>query len=261
MKTRLTAIVGALSLAAALSLTVTGSAFAAGTTDQGPAGTGACASLKAATTVTASPSKDGALLLQAIKSFGNCEINRRFATLTDLSNRVSASKVLTSGDASALKTIIDNTTAGLTSLKTQLDGETTIAAARQDVVNIAVQYRVYLLVVPQVHLTNASDGVLAAQTKFADINTALSNAIAAAKAAGKDTTTAQQDLDAMNASVTAAVNLAQPLPAALLALTPAQYNAGPGATTVKNARAALLQARDDLMAAVNSAEACRNALK
>jgi len=116
-------------------------------------------------------------------------------------------------------------------------------------------------VVPQVNLVNGADGVLAAQTKFADINTKLTAAIAKAKAAGKETTAAQADLNAMNASVTAAAGLASPVPAALLPLTPAQYNGGTAGPIIKNARTALGQARDDLKSAVASAKACRDALK
>jgi hypothetical protein len=103
--------------------------------------------------------------------------------------------------------------------------------------------------------------VLAAQAKFATINTNLTARIGAAKAKGKDVTAAQADLNAMNTSVTAAVGLATPLPAALLPLTPAQYNGGTAGPILTNARTALSQARDDLKSAIASAKACRDALK
>ena len=105
------------------------------------------------------------------------------------------------------------------------------------------------------------DAVVAAQTRFATVNTNLVARIAAAKAAGKDTTAAQADLDAMNKSVTAAVCLASPLPATLLPLTPAQYNGGTAGPVLASARTALGQARDDLKSALASAKACRDALK
>ena len=89
------------------------------------------------------------------------------------------------------------------------------------------------------------------------MNTNLAARIAAAKAAGKDTTAAQADLDAMNASVTAAVGLASPLPAALLPLTPAEYNGGTAGPILASARAALGTARDDLKTALADAQACR----
>ena len=63
----------------------------------------------------------------------------------------------------------------------------------------------------------------------------------------------------MNAAVTAGRRLAGPLPAALLPLTPAQYNAGTAGPVLKNARAALVQARGLLQSARQDAVACRDA--
>ena len=61
--------------------------------------------------------------------------------------------------------------------------------------------------------------------------------------------------------MTQAVDLASPLPAALLPLTPAEYNAGTAGPVLANARSALVQARDQLKSAVADAKACRDALK
>ncbi len=177
------------------------------------------------------------------------------------SSKISASKVMTSSDAAALQSEISSTRSGLTSLKATIDAETSIPALKLDIVKIATQFRVYLLVVPQVNLVNAADAVAVAQTKFATVNTTLQARIDAENAAGKNTAAAQADLDAMNASVTAAANLASPLPAALLPLTPAEYNGGTAGPILTNARTALGQARDDLKSALADAKACRDALK
>jgi hypothetical protein len=250
MKPRLIALIAGLGLAGSLLVVSTG-AVTAVTAPAGPAGKGVCATqATAAKTAT----------VASLRAFGDCEINRRFTTLTDLSARITASKVMTSAHAATLQGEISSTRAGLTSLKASIDSETVLATLRADIVKIAVDYRVYLLVVPQVNLVNASDGVVAAQTKFADVNTKLAARIAAAKAAGKDTTVAQADLDAMNAAVTKAVGFASPLPAALLPLTPAQYNGGTAGPILSNARSALVQARDQLKVAVAKAAACRAAL-
>lgn len=253
MKSRLIALITGLGLAGSLLVVSTG-AVAAVTTAAGPAGKGVCATQAAAARGTS-------ITVAALRLFGDCEINRRFTTLTDLSARITASKVMTSAHAATLQGEISSTRAGLTSLKATIDAETSIPALKADIVKIAADYRVYLLVAPQVNLVNGADGVVAAGSKFGDINTKLAARIAAAKAAGKDTTKAQADLDAMNAAVTKAVGLATPLPAALLPLTPAQYNGGTAGPVLANARAALVQARDQLKAAVADAAACRNDLK
>jgi hypothetical protein len=252
VKTRIPALLAGLALGGALLLSTVGVA-AAVTPPVGPAGKGVCATQAVAM-------KTGATV-EAARAFGDCEIGRRVATLDALSAKVSASKVLTSADAAALQSEIASTKTGLTSLKASLDSETSLPALKVDIAKIAADYRVYVLVVPQVNLVSAADGVVAAQTRFADMNTKLAARIAAAKAAGKNTTAAQTALDAMNAAVAKAVDLAQPLPAKLLPLTPAQYNSGTAGPIVISARAALGQARDQLKVAMASAKACRDALK
>ncbi|MGD0018130.1 MAG: hypothetical protein ABSD62_02655 [Candidatus Limnocylindrales bacterium] len=219
----------------------------------GPAGKGIC--VVQATAVKAGVS------IETLRAFGDCEVARRYTTLDKLSGRISSSKVLTSSDAAALSSEVASTKSGLVSLKAQIDAESSLDALKAEVRRIATDFRVYLLVVPQVNLVNGADAVQAAKAKFDDVSTKLTARIAAAKAAGKDTTAAQADLDAMNAAVAQAVGLAKPLPGALLPLTPAQYNAGTAGPVLKNSRAALVQARGLLQSARKDAQACRDALK
>ena len=251
MKSRLTAIVAGLALGGSMLFASAGMVTAA-TPLAGPSGRGVCA--MEATAARANST------VASLRAWGNCEINRRFVTLTSLSAKIAASKVMASSDAAALQGEISSTRSGLTSLKATIDSETGPLALKADIVRIATEYRVYLLVVPQVNLVNAADGVLAAQSKFADVNTRLAARIAAANAAGKDTAAAQVDLDAMNAAVTKAAGLAAPLPAALLPLTPAEYNGGTAGPILTNARTALGQSRDLLKSAIADAQACRAAL-
>jgi hypothetical protein len=251
MKSRITALIAGLALGSSLLFASAGIATAA-SPFAGLSGTGVCAAEFAA---LKTPS------IAALRAFGDCEINRRFATLSDLSARIAASKVMTGSHAAALQAGITSTRSGLTDLKSTIDAETSIPALQLDIANIAANYRVYLLVVPQANLINAADGVLSAQTRFATVNANLAARIAAARADGKDTTAAQADLDAMNASVAAAVGLADPLAAQLLPLTPAQYDSGSGRPILTAARTALGHARDDLRSAIASARACRDALE
>jgi hypothetical protein len=219
----------------------------------GPAGKGACATQAAAV-------KAGATF-ETLRAFGDCEIARRFTALDQLASRISSSKVLTSSDASVLSSEVASTRSGLAALKTQIDAETSLDSLKTDVRKIATDFRVYVLVAPKVRLVSAADGVVAAKARFDEISTRLTARIAAARAAGKDTTAAQTALDAMNAAVAQAVGIASPLPAALLPLTPSQYNAGTAGPVINTSRAALVQARGLLQAARKDAQACRDALK
>lgn len=253
MKTRIPTFLVGLAIAGTLAFaSVATTTATAPIIPGGPAGRGVCATQFAAVKPP--------VTVEALRAFGDCEIQRRFTTLDALSARVSGSKVLTSSDSAALSGEIGATRTGLTSLKATIDAETSIPALKNDVAMIAKSFRVYLLVAPQVHLVSGADGVIASQASFAKVDTNLAARIAAAKAAGKDTTAAQADLDAMNAAVTKAAGLATPLPATLLPLTPAQYNAGTAGPILTSARTALAQARDLLKSAVQDAKACRAAL-
>src|ERR1035437_8474011 len=116
MKLRIPALVGAVALGSSLLFASIGSVGAVTTT--GPSGKGVCAVEQAAVKAGASVEK--------LQAFGNCEINRRFATLTALSAKITSSKVITSAHAATLQSEIGSTRAGLTALKATIDGETSI---------------------------------------------------------------------------------------------------------------------------------------
>src|ERR1035437_5183148 len=137
MKSRLTALVASLVVGGSL-VVVSAGIVSAVTPATGPAGKGVCATEAAAMRAGAT--------VATIRAFGDCEISRRFTTLTDLSAKITASKVMTSSDASALQSEIGSTRSGLTSLKTTIDAETDVTALKADVVKIATDSRVFLLV-------------------------------------------------------------------------------------------------------------------
>ena len=254
MKTRITTIFAGLAVAALLVVSSAAVASAAApVVAGGPAGTGVCAKESAAIKAGVS--------IDTLRAFGDCEITRRLTTLDAAATKISASKALTSSDAAALSAEVAWTKSGLTALKAKIDAETSPVALRAEIRQVVTDYRVYLLVVPKVNLVNGADAVQVANATFAKISTNLTARIAAAKAAGKDVAAAQADLDAMNAAVTQAMGLAGPLPAALLPLTPAQYNSGIAGPVLKSSRAALVQARGLLQSARKDAQACRDALK
>jgi len=163
----------------------------------GPAGLGVCA-------VQASAARSGGTVA-ALRAFADCEIARRMTTLGQLTSAVAASKSLTSADAAALSTDIADASSGLASLKTSIDGGRSTTALKLEIVEIVSRYRVYLLLGPQVRLTIAADDVLALKPHFDQVSTALAGRIVGADASGQDVAAAQASLDAMNASVAAAV--------------------------------------------------------
>ena len=105
------------------------------------------ASAVSTTTTSASQARLGAIIAK-----GDQEITRRLSTLNTLTAKINAATKLTASDRATLTNEVDTTISGLTTLKTQLDSETTLAAAKTDVANIYSEYRVYALVAPKVAL-------------------------------------------------------------------------------------------------------------
>jgi hypothetical protein len=254
MNKRIAAIVASIAVAGSVLLATAGIATAVTSTSGGPAGSGPCVAL-------ATAAKGPSATVASVRAFADCEIDRRLTTLTALSSKVASARALLGGHAATLAAEIAGEKSGLVALRGQIATDGTLLALRADLVRIVTEFRVYVLVVPQVNLTLASDATVAAKARFDQIGTALAARIAAAAAAGRDTTAAQAALDAMNASVAAAVALAQPIPGRILPLTPAQFNAGTAGPAITAARTALVGARDDLKAAAASAKACLQALK
>ena len=196
-----------------------------------------------------------------LRTLGDCEIDRRLDTITKLQARVAGAAALTGADRAALQGQLAADTRGLAVLRSQIDHETNVGALRADLKKIATDYRVYLLMVPKVAEVIAADTELAAAARLGTLNTKLQARIDAAHAAGKDVTRAQSDLDAMNAKVAQVSPLVQGVPAAVLPLTPVQYNSGIAAPILASSRTSLQAGRGLLAGARADARACAAALK
>ena len=192
-------------------------------------------------------------------ALGDCMITRRLDYLSKASTRVQDSKVLTSGDQSALATILSNDTSGLTSLKGTLDAETTLTAVQSDLTSIVTEYRVFRLAARQVALVSEADAVSATVARYATVDTRLEARIQAAAAKGRNTTAASEALTAMNRAVSAASSDVSGLSARVLALTPAEYDAHQARPVLVRAETAVLRARAQLLDA--RADALRVAIR
>jgi hypothetical protein len=229
-------------VAAACASTASAAGAASSPVAGGPSGSGQCSPQAAAARNDPSPA--------TMKTFGECEIGRRMATLQTLQTAAKASPGLTTADATRAMADIGAASAELTRLKAALDGEVTAAAMRVTIVEVVSRVRVYELVVPQVRLAMVADDVLSLEPHLGQLASDLAARITQARAAGKDVSAAQAALDAMNGALNEAESLAAPWPSRLLALTPAQYDAGTAGPVLQQARAALGSARDRLRTAV-----------
>lgn len=249
--------VGAASAVLALAITAPAMASSAPSAPAA-APAGATASLMCATQWIAVKQSRSVATVQAA---GDCEVARRLTTIANLKSKVASSKALTSSDQSALTAILDSSHDGLVAQQGKIDGDTTLAAVAADVHAVFTDYRVYALVARQVALVSADDLVAAASNRLDTVAGDISKAIDAGQAAGKDESAAAGHLAAMQSAVDAASSAVDGQAAKVLALTPAQWNAGSAGPVLAADRGAVVTARSDLATATREARAAIAALQ
>ncbi len=186
-------------------------------------------------------------------------IDKRFATLDELTQTVANSTYLSDANRSTLNDDISSTRSGLENLKVTIQADADNETLRADCKKIATDYRVYKLVAPTVHIVNAGDRGLTASAKFGPANEALTEGIAAAQAAGVDQAKIDQAVAlqaSANAKVADGTGKIPGIQNTVIALTPADVNAGTSDAVLDQARndlrairTQLVSARDDMKAA------------
>lgn len=188
--------------------------------------------------------------LAAIITKGDQEIERRLAALSKISAFIDKAVKLSESDKKVLSNEVSAVIDGLTALKTKLDAETTLAAAREDAKTILTQYRVYALIMPKIHLVKVADGQIVIETKLSEIASKLAERLSDLSAAGKDVASLEATLEAMLAKVATAQAISTSVQSKVITLQPSDYNndrtilAGHN-TQLKTARQSLIDARAD----------------
>lgn len=204
-----------------------------------------------ALTATAAPRT-----LPAAKTAAQVRIDKRLRTLATLKTAIGDAKNFTDAHRATLTSLVDSDTSGLTALRAKIDGEQSIEAVRADERSMIVDYRIYLLVVPKVRLTIATDTETAAIATLRGVHDTLAAAIAAAQAKGKDVAAAQTELTDLQNQIDAAGKAIDGKADGLLAVAPSP-DAGAMKAAVDPVRAAVRTARQDLRTAVGDARQIR----
>ncbi len=187
-------------------------------------------------------------------------------TVTGLAVAPIALSLLAAGPASAAtpapqtvqaaKTLVDSRIDGRLH---KVDGETTLQAIRDDERSMVVDYRVYMLVVPKVRFTIASDDETAAIAKLQDAKGKLAAAIAAAQGQGKDVSAEQAELTDLTTQLGAAQSALNGKVDTLLTVAPSA-DAAAMTAAVAPVRAAVRAARAALAKGVADAKQIRKQL-
>jgi hypothetical protein len=238
--------IGAVATGAALALGTVGSAYAA---TPGPNST---ASAKAAASGAKGKTDSAHAGLAAVQKLATSRIEGRLSTLHALSLAVGDSKYLTSGEQGALSKQISSDVSGLTALDSKVASATTVQEVRADEVAMVDDFRVYLLMVPQVRLTEALAAESDAAATLQKAYVALSDLLG--KQSGDGTAAQKSELADLQTQITAAQAAIGNEVATVLAVQPgpnasAIHSAlAPASSAVKTAHADLLKARDDAKA-------------
>ncbi|GAA3188133.1 hypothetical protein ACFO1B_10710 [Dactylosporangium siamense] len=107
-----------------------------------------------------------AATLEAAKDAVADRIDKRLDALKKFETSLAAAKQVQSGHRGTLTKLISDQRAGLTALKTKVQGETTAAAVKDDAQSMVFDYRVFVLTGPKVRLAAAIDTELAVVAKL-----------------------------------------------------------------------------------------------
>lgn len=252
LKSRIATVIGVAVIGSVLLVSGVASADKLATSvDASTSGT----TVKASTSLTATQQTH----LQNIINKGDTEIDRRLTNLNTLTGKVNAAAKLTASDKTALTNEVGATISGLTSLKAQLDGETTLTAAITDAQDIYTEYRVYAVVNPKVSLIKVADDQQAVQAKLTTLSQKLQTRITAEQQAGKDVSALQSDLSDMDAKISAAQATSSNIESTVISVEPSDYNSNHAVLSGDNTQ--LQTAHTDDAAATTDAKNIVTALK
>ncbi len=188
-------------------------------------------------------------------------IERRLGDLGRTQTRIDGVEALTEGHESTLDGIIDSTESGLAQLSIDIADEDSRLELVQLCSEIATDYRVYLVVLPQTHLTVGADRVDAAAARGDELISTFDSAVEAAIAAGADVEAAVALRDQAVAHLNIAESSNSGVAAGALSVTPASYNDGPGEVILDTVRGALRTAHTELKAGLYDGKAAVKALR
>jgi hypothetical protein len=252
--------VGSVAAGAVAGLVFAGPSAAFAAPSANAASTSTSAGSTTATTQVSSPRCTSATFTTA-QQLVEANLATRVAQLNALSVASNnAANHLTTGDRQTLVNDITNVELpGIQALQTQVQTVSTCPALRVIARSMVFNYRVYVVMTPQTHLTIVMDDETYIEGVFVNLEPQIATAIQNAQAAGKDVTNAQTAFNDLKSQVSTAQTATNGQSAQILAQTPTGY---PGNWNVfLTARTNGANARADLRAAYADAEHIRSDLQ
>ncbi len=188
-------------------------------------------------------------------------IDARLDTLAKAQARLDEASFVTEDHAASLTSIIASTDSGLRTLRDKIDTSEdpreVVALCR----TIGPDYRVYLVVVPQVRLTAGADKIESTRGRIADLTDKFDAAADRAKEAGADVAEAVYLHNRAVQQFDEAISVVDGVADSVIAVTPASFNDGPGARTLEVARESVRTSAGQMKSAWETGQAAVQALK
>ena len=202
------------------------------------------------------PSPSGsasAATVAAIKARCAGAIDTRETALTGDLKLVSGDDALTPAHRAALSNMITSDQSGLSALRAKIEADTTVAELKADCPLIVTDYRVYVLLQPQIHLVSAADRTEHVDAQLSTVSSELKAALANANIPASLRQSAEQSIDDLNSKISQSEQAVNPIAPEVLALTPAGYPANASTlvaarNNLQTSRAALDGAMADIQA-------------
>lgn len=192
--------------------------------------------------------------LSFVKARVDAAVKKREATIDKLTSALAGRPHVTDAHRSTLTSTYTSDASGLTAVDATVQADTTCAQAVSDGWKVVTDYRVYLLLVPQTHLTAAADtGTWAAGRLTAAVPKV--QAAIDALTDPQEKAAAQAKLDDLTSQVAGATSSLSGVADGVLALKPADIPAK--LATIQGYRAQVATAHADLAKALADARALR----
>ncbi len=222
------------------------------------------ASANIAAVGTSSPKALSPERIAKIKDHAGKEIDRRIAALGELSSRIGEMKHITEGSKATLTTNIQTQVTALNDLKTKITADTDTATLRADVESVTKSYRIFMLIIPQGHLTASSDRVIDISALMSAVLSKLQARVAEISASGKDVTAMNASLTDLAAKIAEAKTQAEAAIGVIAALQPDEgdkVKMAANTAALKDSRSKIKTAEVSLKAARADIKSVLSALK
>ncbi len=192
---------------------------------------------------------------KAAVNHADMEITRRLDALNALAARVDAMVNLSGTDKSNISAAVQSQISALQSLQSQIGTDAqqnNTSSLKADIQSIIKGYRIFALILPQGAIEAAAGRVLTITNIMADLGAKFSARIAEAQSAGNNTTAAATALADFNAKISDAGTQANAAVSAVAGLAPDNGNQtimASNTAALKDARAKIVAAQHDLIAA------------